>query len=917
MNAILQTWRRLLMSLHGNRMDRELQEEMQQHLEYRVRDAISAGMNEDEARRAAARRLGGMLQARESSRDVWGLTWIVDLAQDIRFGTRLLRRNLGFAVAAVLLLALGIGGNSAIFGLLDALVYRPLPAAAPDQLVLLGARATIGTGFGMQGKERTLYTYREYQELRTRQHSFTGVAAASEAPGESNVRLDGGAGSAERATGTFVSGNYFDVLGVGARIGRTLTSADDTTAGAHPVVVISHDYWTRRFSRDEAVLGRTIAIGRASLVIVGVAAERFAGDHVAHRTDFWIPLSMQGEVMPHQAWLEEPLALWLRLVGRLRADESIAHAQAGVNVTFQQILADRAGSLPTPEARQRLLDQRITLTSAANGVSSVRNRFAGSLRIVMGMVALLLLLACTNLATMLLARSSARQKELGLRLALGASRSRVLRQLLTESLVLSVIGAAAGVVIARIGGQLLLRMASGGSDPIALALPLDGRAVGFTAAITILSTLLVGLVPALNASRSTPSAAIRGEGGIATGRRFRLPARKLLVSAQVAMTLVLLVSAGLLVATLRNLRADDLGFDRGVLQIGIDGVNSGYTGTRSLDLAQRLTESIKAAGGVSDVAVSDNGLLTNNASRAPVTVIGDRPRTDDERFANFDLVSDGYFRTLGVRMVSGREFTDRDRQGAPRVAVVNESFARFYFGDGGAVGRQFRVNLPGGEGAAEVAITIVGVAGDARNQGPREAAGRQFYLSYYQPQLELDQGLQFQLRLSGSPEAVGPLVRAAIRRIDPALAIESMESIDRSLDRLLVRDRLMANLAGAFGALAMLLAATGLHGVLAYTVARRSREIGIRVALGARRAEIVRLVVWDGGVLVVVGAGIGIPAALLLARGLSTQLFGLSPFNPTILAASVVVLLAVATAAAALPARQATRVDPLVAMRNE
>jgi predicted permease len=916
MSAILRTWRRLLMSLRGNRLDRELQEEMEQHLEHRVRDAVSAGMSEDEARGAAARRLGGMLRARESSRDVWGLTWLVDLAQDIRFGTRLLRRNPGFAVAAVLLLAFGIGGNSAIFGLLDSLVYRRLPVTAPDELVLLGARATIGTGFGVQGGERTIYPYRDYQELRARQQSFTGVAAVSEAPGESNVRVDGGTGNPERATGTFVSGNYFDVLGVGARIGRTLTAADDTTAGAHPVVVISHDYWTRRFSRDERVLGRTIGIGRAALVIVGVAAAGFNGDHVARRTDFWIPLSMQGEVMPHQAWLDEPMALWLRLVGRLRPGESITHAQTGVNVALQQILAERAGSLPTSEARRRLLDQRITLTSAATGVSSVRNRFAGSLSKVMGMVALVLLLACTNLATMLLARASARLKELGLRLALGASRSRVLRQLLTESLVLSVLGAATGVAVARFGGQLLLRMASGGPDPIPLALPLDGRVLGFTLAVTLVSTLLVGLVPALSASRSNPSAAIRGETGIAGVRRIRLPARKVLVSAQVALTLVLLVSAGLLVATLRNLRANDLGFDRRVLQIGINGVNSGYTEARSLNLAGRLTESMKGVGGVSDVAVSDNGLLTNSGSRAPVTVFGDKPRTDDERFADFDLVSDGYFHTLGVRMVSGREFTGRDRQGAPRVAIVNESFARYYFGESSAVGRQFSVDRPGREGEAETAITIVGVASDARNQGPREAAARQFYLSYYQAG-EMNPGLQFQLRLSASPEVVGPLVRAAIRRIDPTLDIESMESLDTSLERLLVRDRLMANLAGAFGVLAMLLAATGLYGVLAYTVARRSREIGIRMALGARRAEIVRLVVWDGGVLIVVGTGIGIPAALLVARGLSTQLFGLTAFSPTILAASVLVLLTVATAAAMLPARQATRVDPLVAIRSE
>jgi predicted permease len=600
------------------------------------------------------------------------------------------------------------------------------------------------------------------------------------------------------------------------------------------------------------------------------------------------------------------MSLWLRLLGRLRPGESISRAQVGVNVALQQILGERAGSLPTPEARQRLLNQRITLTSAAAGVSSVRTRFAPSLRIVMGMVALVLLLACTNLATMVLARATARQKELGLRLALGAGRSRVLRQLLTESLLISVLGALGGVVVARIGSQLLLRMASDGPDPIALVLPLDTRMLGFTAAVTLLSALLVGLVPALSASRSNPSATIRGEMGIDTGGRLRVPARKLLVSAQVAMTLVLLVSAGLLVATLRNLRLDDLGFDRHVLQVGIDAVNSGYTEARLLDLAERLTASMTGIGGVASVAVSDNGLLLNDELRAPVTVLGDKPRSDDERLANFDQVSDGYFRTLGLPMVSGREFSDRDRQGASRVAIVNASFARYYFGEGSALGRQFKV----GDDTSEPVVTIVGVARDVRNRGPRETP------DYFQAG-DLTPALRFQLRLSGSPEIAGPMVRATIRRIDPTLDIESMETIDKTLERTLVRDRLMANLAAAFGALAMLLAATGLYGVLAYTVARRSREIGIRMALGATRAEIARLVVWDGGVLVIAGAAIGIPAALLVARGLSTQLFGLTAFDPAILAASVLVLLVVATCAAYLPARQAARVDPLIAIRSE
>lgn len=911
MDAIRRTWRRLLMVVRGFRLDRELQEEMQGHLEWRVHDALAAGMNEREARLAAERRMGGMLQAREASRDVWGLTWLTDLAQDLRYGARLLRRNPGFTTAAILSLALGIGGNVAIFSLLDALVFRPLPVSAPSELVLLGERAVIGYGFGDPRGERKIYTYREYQDLRTRQRGFTGLLAVSEAPGESTVRIDRGAASTERATGTMVSGNYFEVLGVRARVGRMLTEADDTTPGANPVTVISSDYWTRRFDRDPRVLGRTIQVGRASLAIVGVAADRFTGDHVASRTDFWIPLTMQAEVMPYRAWLGDPMALWLRIVGRLRPGETLQHATAAVNVTLQQSLADRAGSLQTPEERRRLLDQRITLTSAATGVSAMRNRFAPSLRVVMGMVALVLLLACTNLATMMLARATARQKELGLRLALGAGRSRLLRQLLTESLLISLAGASAGIVLARIGGDLLLQMASGGPDPVPLALPLDFRVLGFTAAVALASALLVGIIPALSASRSDPSTAMRAAAAAGSAGRVRVPLRKLLVSGQVAMTMVLLVVAGLLAATLRNLSLNDLGFDRQLLQVEVDGLSAGYQERRLLDLAQRLTTSMKGIRGVASVAVSDNGLLGNDEMRAPVAVLGDRARSDDDRLASFDQVSDGYFRTLGVSIVSGREFTDRERQGAPRVAVVNASMARHYFGDRNAIGRQFTV----GDDPASV-VTIVGVVADIRNRGPREPPDRRFYLPYFQA-ADLTPALKFQLRLWGPPDVVGPLLRSAIRRTDPTLDVTSMETVATTYARLLVRDRLTAKLAVAFGALAMLLAATGLYGVLAYTVARRAREIGIRVALGARRAEVVRLVVGDAGLLVVAGAAIGVPAALAAARGLSTQLFGLTAFDPVIVGVSLLTLLAVAACAAYLPSRQATRVDPLIALRSE
>jgi len=375
---------------------------------------------------------------------------------------------------------------------------------------------------------------------------------------------------------------------------------------------------------------------------------------------------------------------------------------------------------------------------------------------------------------------------------------------------------------------------------------------------------------------------------------------------------VLLVAAGLLVTTLRNLIDGDLGFDRQLLQVEVDGVGAGYKEERLLDLAQRLTAAMRDLRGVAGVSVSNNGLLSDDEMTAPVMVLGDRARSEDERLANSDQVSEGYFRTLGVPVVAGREFTEGDRRGAPSVAIINASMARYYFGEASAIGRQFRV----GDDASAPVVTIVGVVKDIKNNGPRETPDRRFYAPYFQAE-DHTPGLRFQLRLSGPPEAVAPMVRAAIRRIDATLDIASMDTVETTHRRLLVRDRLMANLAAAFGVLAALLAATGLYGVLAYTVARRAREIGIRMALGARRPEIARLVVRDGALMVLVGAVIGLPAALLAARGMAANLFGLTPFDPVIVGTAVLVLLAVATCAAYLPARHATRVDPLVALRSE
>jgi predicted permease len=909
MNAVQRVWRILVHFVRGAQLDRELDEEMSQHFEMRVQEQLESGLTPDAARAAVARRFGGTLQAREASDDVWGVTWLHDFSSDLRYGVRMLRRYPGFSLVAVLSLGLGIGANTAVFSLLDAVVFRPLPVPAPHELVLFGESASIGVFFGVENGERSLFSHAEYRDLRDSQRTLRGILAVSEAPDESNIRVGGLSGSVEQAVGTCVSGNYFDVLGLTARVGRTLTSADDQTPGTHPVAVISDTYWARRFSRDPGVLGQTIHVGRAALVVVGVAPAGFDGDHVGRRSDFWIPLAMQTEVMPHRAWRDDPKALWLRIMGRVKPGQLPAQAAAELNVTWRQILTAKAGSLASAEDRRRLLDQRIALSSAATGVSEVREDYAGSLRTIMAMVMLVLLVACTNLATLMLARASARQKELGMRLALGAGRARVVRQLLAESLLLSVLGAGVGLAVARVCGELLLHLASDGPKPIPLTLPMDARVLGFTVGVTIITMLIVGLVPALRVSRFDPNLVLGPDAGRGPNGRARLAGRQVLVAAQVAVTLVLLVSAGLFVTTSRNLSRADLGFDRGVLQVNVDGIGAGYEGQRLFTLSRQLLERLGGIGGVTRVAVSDNGQLIGRDSMTQIRVSGDKARSDEEQYARFDQVSPGYFQTLSIPLLAGREFTEQDGPGAPLVAVINQTMARYYFGENNPIGRQFE------ERDDPRPFTVVGVVRDVKDLGPRRPVERRYYVSYFQA--KEPPSVSLQLRLASTAVAVGPAVRAVIRDIDPSLEIMSMKTVDERLGRMIARDRLTARLAAAFGLLAVFLAAIGLYGVLAFAVARRTKEIGIRMALGARRSTVVSLVVRDGGLIVLAGVAIGLPAAWLAARAVASQLFGLSPADPMTIAVAVAVLVCVAALAAYLPARTASSVDPLRALRCE
>jgi len=823
---------------------------------------------------------------------------------DIRYALRTLRKSPGFTAVVVLTLALGIGANAAIFSLTDQMLLRMLPVKDPQQLVLLdGPGAFQGRTFN-----NGTFSYPIYRDFRDRTTVFDGVIGRFPAP----LTLISN-GQSERVAGELVTGNYFDVLGAGAQIGRTFKPDDDTTPGGHPIVVLSDGYWTRRFARDPGVVNRTLTLNGMPMTVVGVTAPGFNGIVLGESPDVMVPVSMKAQMTPTWDDLQNRRSRWLTVMARLRRGVSREQAEAAMNVIYRQIneqeLADIKNTSKT--FRERFLNKHLFLREGQRGRSDLRQEFSTPILVLMGMVGLVLLIACANVANLLMARGAARQKEVAIRVALGASRASIVRQRLVESLILSGAGAVLGLLFAWWTGSVLLRALPFDNAARSLSAAPDLRVTLFAVVTGVVTAIVFGLAPALHSTRPVLTSTLKDESGSVVGGTGHARFRKSLVVIQVGMSVLLLAGATLFARSLYNLKTLNPGFKtEQLLAFSIDPSLNGYSRERAIDLFQRLQDQLVRLPDVTHSTASVIPILTNSEWSSTVKVEGYIAKEGEDLNPYVNGVGPDYFGTIQQPLVAGREFTMKDAATAPRVAIINETMARYFFGTSNPLGRHLGWGRDSG-----TPIEIVGVARDSKMATLRQEPKRFVYIPYAQ-ETELGE-MTFYVRARGEATSLTASIRDAARHVDPNLPLFNLKAMTTVVDESLFVERMVAALSLAFGGLATLLAAIGLYGVMSYSVARRTREIGIRMALGAERASVLWLVLREVSLMVSLGVAIGVPLTLVLSHLVQSQLFELSSHDPTALFASATILATVALLAGYLPARRATRVDPMVALRYE
>jgi predicted permease len=827
---------------------------------------------------------------------------------DLRLALRGLRRNPLFATVAILSLGLGIGANTAIFTLLDQIVLRKLPVRAPEELVMVYQKAdNMGSNVGTR-----MNSYPIYQDLQQRAEPFAEVLCRRTT--DASISVDN---STERVTAELVSGNYFSMLGVQPAAGRVFNSQqDDQVYNGHPVVVLSYDYWVRRFAHDANVVGKTIRVNDYPMTVVGVSAAGFYGLDPVESPQIRVPIQMKPVMHPDWGWLhmDDRRAKWVQVFARLKPGYTVESAAGPIQGLYTQI---RQYELSLPRAsdwssysREEFMKGRMLVESAAGGFSDLRNAFSTALIVLMCMVGLVLLIACANVANLLIARAFMRQKELAVRLSLGASSGRLVRQMLVESLLLAVLGAALGLALSIVLTRSLLALLPADASPLLIQPRPDGRILLFTLAVTVLTAFVFGLLPALRASRPDPWTTLKDTIGSIAGGTGSLFVRKGLVTAQVALSFLLLFGAGLFVRSLHNLKSTDTGVALdNLVSFQLSASLNGYDNERGTRFYEALLEKIRTAPGVKSAAYVSVPILAGDEWDSSMGVEGHTFKDGEDMQAFMNAVSPGYFQTMGIPMLEGRDFMRMDAKDDSTVAIVNRHFADHFFKGRSAIGK--RLGFGGGP-ATKLTIEIVGVVENALYEGPREGIHRQVFI----PRWGKTDATYYVRTATSSADAFNT-IRNEVRQLDSSIPVYAMKTVESQLDETLLTDRLIALLSAGFGLLATVLATIGLYGVMAFVVARRRKELGVRLALGAQPTRLIWLVMKEVLLLFGVGLAIGIPTAMLLGRFVASQLHGVEGSDPAIAAATVGLLAVVSVAAGLIPAHRASRIDPMLALRTE